>query len=242
LLNDINEREFSLSDVMVKGWSVFCQQFKNIAVLVLITSLPFHIVNFIVPKGLNYVMTPMLIITPLLTIIGYVGVIVLAENTVRNDNIELDWRAAISKALTRFGSCAITSLLGGLIIIGLSLLLVIPGIIWMVYYTFILQVVVLRGIRGKAALDYSKSLVIGRWWKIFWISLVPLLISNVTIFVQNHLSSLLPNALSIITATGLDIFDIGFTTVFTTILFLNLDSISVKNAATENRTAESQVI
>lgn len=241
MLNDISEREFSLSEVMVRGWSVYCQQLKSITVLVLITSLPLSIIIRIVPKDilqLNYVMIPMLIVGSFLSLIAVVGVIVLAENAVRNDNSEMGWRAAISKALTRFGSCAITSLLGGLIVIGLSLLLVIPGIIWIVYYTFVLQVVVLRGMRGKVALDYGKSLVKGRWWKIFWINLVLLLISMVIGFGQEYLSSLLPKALSIATDTGLDIFQIGFNTVVTTILFLNLDYISVKNGKAENGAEE----
>lgn len=231
MLNDSSEREFSLSDVMVKGWSVYCQQFKSIAVLLLIAYLPINIINGIIPKSileLNYVMIPVIIVSSFLTLTGYAGTIVLAENAIRNDNIKINWRLAISKALTRFGSCAITSLFAGLIIIGLSLLLVIPGIIWLVYYTFTLQFVVLRGMRGKAALNCSKSLVKGRWWKVFWINLIMILISMVFGFGHECLSPLLPKALSIIIATGLDIVNIGFSTVVTTTLFLNLDSISGK--------------
>jgi len=35
----------------------------------------------------------------------------------------------------------------------------------------VLATAALQGITGKAALDHSKRLVKGQWWKIFWINL-----------------------------------------------------------------------
>jgi len=237
LFNDISEREFSLSDIMVKGWSVYCQQFKNLAILILITSLPIYIIISILPNDtseLNYIRIAMVIAGSSLSIIGYVGVIFLAESAVKNNNTEISWGLAISKALTRFGSLAITSLLAGLIVIGLSLLLVIPGIIWFVYYTFFAQFVVLRGMRGKAALSSSKALVEGRWWKVFSLNLITILISISLNWGNECLLLLLPKALNIITATCLDILGVGFSTVVMTVFFLNLDSIGVKDGKPEN--------
>jgi uncharacterized membrane protein len=63
------------------------------------------------------------------------------------------------------------SFLSNLICLGLMLLFIIPGIIWANYYSFVLATAALQGISGKAALDHSKRLVKGQWWKIFWINL-----------------------------------------------------------------------
>lgn len=48
------------------------------------------------------------------------------------------------------------------------LLLVIPGIIWAVQYSFSGMVAVLEGKRGMEALRQSKAYVKGNWWKLFF--------------------------------------------------------------------------
>ena len=47
------------------------------------------------------------------------------------------------------------------------ILLVIPGIIFAVWYSFTTMVVVLEGLRGSDAMRKSKSYVQGRWWGVF---------------------------------------------------------------------------
>ncbi len=55
------------------------------------------------------------------------------------------------------------------IFVGLwTLLLIIPGIIFSVYYVFGAYATLFDGQRGLAALRYSKQLVKGRWWAIAW--------------------------------------------------------------------------
>lgn len=48
------------------------------------------------------------------------------------------------------------------------ILLIIPGIIWAIQYSFSSFVMVLEGKRGMAALRQSKEYVKGNWWKIFF--------------------------------------------------------------------------
>ena len=59
-----------------------------------------------------------------------------------------------------------------MILFGLSLMLLIPGIMWAVYYTFIMQAVVLKRLSGTKAVAYSKSLVQGRSWQEFGAMLI----------------------------------------------------------------------
>jgi hypothetical protein len=67
----------------------------------------------------------------------------------------------------------ITSLLVGFIVFGGTLLFLIPGIIFSVWYAFIINTVLFENKQGMEALDASKTLVIGRWWKILWRLVVP---------------------------------------------------------------------
>lgn len=68
-----------------------------------------------------------------------------------------------------------TGLLLTLIIYGGLLLLIIPGIIWMIRYQFALPIVVLERTAYKSALRRSKQLVDGSWWRLFgamWIGIL----------------------------------------------------------------------
>lgn len=237
MLDDINEREFELSDVIKNGWLVYCQQFKTIVVLMLIVSLPISIIDYVVPEHilkLNYVEYSKTILELFLSIIGELGIIFLVDNALKKESVQMGWSGAINKALTRFGTCAITSLLAGLIILGFCLLFVIPAIIPIVNYIFIMQVVALRGLRTKSALKYSKSLVKGRWWKIFWINLVLFLMIMVISSLLGYLSSVLPKVFKIAIDAVDNILEGGFT-VAITILFLNLEYIGVKDKKDENQ-------
>lgn len=117
-----------------------------------------------------------------------------------------------------------TGLVGGIIVALLSLLLIIPGIIWLVYYSFIFYVAALRNLAGKRALDYSKSLVEGQWWRVAGITLLIGFFNFVAIMVVsipfaiisvNPFFTILPNTLAnIVTA---------YFTVTLVVFFLNED-------------------
>lgn len=62
----------------------------------------------------------------------------------------------------------LASFLVGLSVIGGTLLFIIPGIIFAVWYSFTSYAVIFEGLQGLNALRASKSLVVGRWWPIAW--------------------------------------------------------------------------
>jgi hypothetical protein len=76
-------------------------------------------------------------------------------------------RGALRFGLSRWGAVFSASFINGIIVGLLSLLLVIPGLIYEVYYTFGIWAAALRGVGGKKALNYSKDLINGQWWRVF---------------------------------------------------------------------------
>ncbi len=68
------------------------------------------------------------------------------------------------------------SLIVGLIVVGGFILLIIPGIIFGIWFTFIAQARVLDQKKGFSALGFSRSLVKGNWWGIFGRIVVGMLI------------------------------------------------------------------
>jgi hypothetical protein len=76
-----------------------------------------------------------------------------------------------------------TSLLTGLVIFGGTVLFIVPGIIFSVWYVFSTYAVILDNKKGGVALKFSKSLVIGRWWRMVWRIVVPSLLFGLIAYV-----------------------------------------------------------
>lgn len=61
-----------------------------------------------------------------------------------------------------------TTLLSALIILGGTILFVVPGIIFSLWYAFTFYSVIFEGQKGPDALRASKVLVVGRWFAVLW--------------------------------------------------------------------------
>lgn len=78
-----------------------------------------------------------------------------------------------------------TSILAGIIVLGGTILFIIPGIWLGICYSLVHTAVAIDGHKGMAALKTSKDLIRGRWWRVFWWNLAPgLVIWIVSAFLQ----------------------------------------------------------
>ncbi len=108
-----------------------------------------------------------------LIIILYLVVIMLVSPTVflalSHDELT-DTTLAFKKGARKMGRYFLFSLANGFIIIAGFFLLIVPGILFAVWYTFvgIISVVDEETLSVGDALKRSKSYVSGRWWSIFW--------------------------------------------------------------------------
>jgi hypothetical protein len=84
-------------------------------------------------------------------------------------NTQVIYKSAWSKIIPLLW----VSILSGLAVFGGTLLLIIPGIIFAVWFAFSSIINVIEGTRGSAALKESKRLVSGRWWSVFWRLVAP---------------------------------------------------------------------
>lgn len=137
------------------------------------------------------------------------------------------WEEAIWHGLSRWPSGIATNIVAGLFLFGLAFLLVIPGVIWAVYYSFSIYAVALRGTWGEAALDYSKNLVQGQWLRVAGIWSVAMgasfgapLIVGLPFWIVAAMSAV---PVFVIVAVALSSVAIGLFTVVTVVWFLNLD-------------------
>lgn len=85
------------------------------------------------------------------------------------------WQSIFSSTSPMIWPVFYTGLLVGLIIFAGFLLLIIPGIIFAVWYIFFFYFVVFEKKKGLSALRESKKLVMGRWGITLWLVLLPAL-------------------------------------------------------------------
>ena len=234
----IYKKEYSIGEILSEAWKIFKENFKTILIIVLLVYVPINIVLLFVPEGEifgsaeNYARIVQ-ILEGLIGIIAVMAITYLVK--FRIDGRQIDFQEALRKALSKWTTVIGTNIMLAIFLLGLTLLLVVPGIIYGVYWTFVLYAVVLCDKSGKSALDYSKSVVQGRWWTVLWYSLALSLLSflagmlvgffYIFLLPEHWLSNMAVN-------TFIDIVATYFVVAFT-IFFLNFDSTKEKPLETE---------
>ena len=173
-MKSISTHQFFLEDIFAEGWRAFTAIFAKCAPVVLVFG---FIVNLLVETAESRLGLDALVEAGRLTAIqrlwisshiekafsflifsvAVVAVVKCAERAVTRR--EISAAEAVAEGLRRWPRYLWTGFLGGLIVAGLSCLLLIPGLIWAVYYMFVPYAVSVTSLTGKKALDYSKSLV-----------------------------------------------------------------------------------
>lgn len=94
----------------------------------------------------------------------------LVQNYLRG--LTLGWREALQYAISRFWPMAVTGVMTSVIVFGAAILLIIPAVIFGIYFSQAAYAAALRDLSGWAAIDYSRQLVKGNWWRVFGILLL----------------------------------------------------------------------
>lgn len=102
-----------------------------------------------------------------------------------------NWRNNFSASSGLIWPIIYTSILVTLIVTGGTLLLVIPGLIFLVWYNFTFYSVLFEGKKGVSALRASKALVVGRWWHMAWRILAPWILFGVIAGIISYVLSFL---------------------------------------------------
>lgn len=138
------------------------------------------------------------------------------------------WKEHYTASFGFFWSAIFVSLIKGFLVAAGVLLFIIPGIIFSIWYAFVLYGVVLFGEHGWAAMSSSKNLVAGRWWSVAWRLVLPLFVFGVGIAAANLISMLLLGLLPLSTESNTLLSNItgnllsAIFTPLTTIAVLNL--------------------
>ncbi len=238
---EIYKKEYSIGQILSESWKKFIQKFQLILLVTLAIYIPINIILFFVPfdalleqmggiQGFRIYMKIIQILEGLIGIIATMAIAYIVKQKI--DGKTINFKEALKKSLSRWPAAIGTNIILGIFLLGLTLLLIVPGVIYYVYWIFVIYVVILHDKSGKNALDYSKSIVRGRWWKVLGYSLIfgiLTLIASLSIgFVEGIILGFLPeNFVISIFEILLDSFTdflLAYFTVVSVIFFINFDS------------------
>lgn len=168
----------NIFDLLKKAFEVYKQKFANFAILALLSMaiflavIPFALAFFIASGGFD-VSAPLLVFGILLGIIAFAIISVLslwifaASLVVIINKEKKPLKDAFRTAWQMLPALFWIELLYSLAVLGGLLLLVVPAIIFGIWFSFATYIFVAEGIKGKEALKKSKQLVKGNWWPVF---------------------------------------------------------------------------
>ncbi|NEN89437.1 MAG: hypothetical protein F6K48_11235 [Okeania sp. SIO3H1] len=232
ILSELKSRKLGLIELISMGFDVYLKNLKPILLLFCTISLPFSIIMSALttevqnsPSGLflafYYVF---LIFFILVSSIYYIAVSVITDNYVHERNT--NYQSVVKKIFASLVPLFLLSFRFWINYFLRCLLLLIPGIIYLINNGYYGLAFILRDQKGEASFLYSRSIVEGNWWRVFFFSFLVGLISiglqtvfsqflNTIPFINPFWVSVLSETLPTFITIGISLGDI--------LLFLNLE-------------------
>jgi hypothetical protein len=252
--HDLFTREYNLGDLLSLAWKLFSENFKTILIVTLIIYVPITLISVFSVTATPTLADGNLVsfwggvftvnFTIVLILITLAGVLVpLAIAVIIRKQLDgqlIDYQAALKQAVTRWLPGLATTLLMGLFLFGLFFLLIIPSIIFGVYWAFASYAVILNNKSGLAALKYSKRVVQGRWWRVLGYLIVFGLIAGMLSWAINTpLASFANNPVIYFISSLLSDIAFSFVVVASVLLFLNLEATKIPTSNTSDKQIET---
>lgn len=173
-----NEKTFSL--LLKEAWNVYTNNFAFFLTLVVVFTLPFELITVLTLPETSFFADfdapistgPLAVVGNISLILGMVASIILAAAVIVGthramNGKSIDFKQILQESRPYWWPLFGTMIIFAALLILLTLALIIPAIVFGVYWTFVLPIVVLGNKRFYAALKESKRLVRGRWWQVF---------------------------------------------------------------------------
>lgn len=232
ILSELQSRKLGLIELLSMGFDVYLKNIKLFLITYLTIIAPFAIVVDVLQA---YIAIPLFALLWYLSFLIYLSIFppallvalsLITENLVLSK--ETNFKNVIQLLLSRLLALIGLNIRFGVILFFRSLLLIIPGIIYGVNNGYYGLAFVLRDQRGRAAFAYSRSIVKGNWWKVFFFGFLNFFVLFGLLTIFNKLFSFIPiiNSSAVLMLVIPDILT-GFINVAISVgvilLFLNLD-------------------
>ncbi len=246
------KKEYTLRVLLSKAWELFSQNFKLILTAALVIAVPLRLIStyFVFRQvdkiGTDFITNPSEAFSNFGSMSGQallIGIFFAVGTALTSLMIawivktkvtggQLDFSAVWQKALSRLPQAIITTIIMGVLLAVLFILLVVPGVIFLVFWAFAIYAVVLNNKSGMDALNYSKSIVAGKWGIVFLYLLVIGILMAIIAGIINGIIGTGGDSYLIVFLQGVvgDVVN-AFFIISSVLLFLNLESLKLGRIA-----------
>ncbi|MFA6909440.1 MAG: hypothetical protein WC289_06240, partial [Patescibacteria group bacterium] len=232
VLGMITQRQFTLSDILSSAWEIYSKNFAAIAIITVLIILPINLISGAMTNGIesgdinSISWSSFGILGVLIALFGFINPLAITHLVQKQvEGVTVTYQEAIKAAFGKWSNGIVTSIILAFLLVILYVLLIIPGIIFTVFWAFAISAVMIDNVSGMQALSASKAAVKGRWWRVFGyfivFGLITGLLSSVVTAIFNFSDSW------IVTAVGSTISSIlfAFSLVASVLLYINLKSV-----------------
>lgn len=215
----------SVNDLLKRAWQIFKSRlivFVGIAILPVIFS-------SLLPSDFEYAslaLLPITVILVVLTIFTSLWASVSLIYAVKEREQKISIKESLAKGWHKIIPYLWISFLAGLIIFGGLILLIIPGIIFAIWYSLANYILVSEDLRGMKALSRSKYLIKGKMgsvvWRYFVMAIIIGIISWTVTFLFNSTAGKVAGE---IVNVIISIFSMPFTVIYTFLIYEDLKTI-----------------
>lgn len=204
----------SATDLIGQGWSNYRRYWRHFLpylILLTLTGIVVFLAGYIgieielrlkANRLINDLIIFLVYITSLVFSLWITTGIVQTAAAAWTGQTPLGWKETLTNNSRLIFPLIINSILVTLLIALGSILFVIPGIIFFVWYNFTSYAIILDNKNWKNSFSTSKSLVVGRWWKIAWRILVTIVVyAIISTIIQLIIMTVLGYAKGISTTT-----------------------------------------
>lgn len=238
---DIKKEEYDIGQIIVHAWKLFVEHFNDGLFIILATYFPLYLIisllsNYFLPRtvnslemvilylGITFLFTLVLGITAAMALYTLMGEAALGEKT--------SFKNAMLNGIKRWPAAVGTGFLLVIFLLGLLILLVVPALIFGLYWMFALIPVALFSESGLKALKHSKAVVKNRWWKTLGYAIIFAVMSGIVSIVFGVIQRVISIfssffLIEVIISTLVSIISVYFIAVYV-VWFLNWDKFRVK--------------
>ena len=189
------------SEIIKKSWETYSQNWKKFIpyVVAIFASSTFLVLVGFVSFKIEEIISKesLLFINNIFTALVSVAVIVFTlwisialtknlYNAILNKEI-VGLKDSLSQNSKYLWPVIWSSFLMFLAVVGGLFLLIIPALIFAIWFTYTFYVVIFEDVKGITALKNSKKMVSGRWWKTLWLILAPTIFYGVLFYVVQNI-------------------------------------------------------
>jgi len=162
--------EPTIKNILSQSWLIFQENINNILIVTIIIGIPLNIMLYLIPMGddlegsLQYYKY-VGYVQGLFGILATIAIAFITRAALEHEPIT--WQESIKLAFNKWLQVIGTNFLESFLLVILFLLLVVPGIVFAIFWYFVTYITIFTDKWGMAALKQSKVLVKNRWWKSF---------------------------------------------------------------------------